>query len=66
MESEALKIILNLKKENVLLKRAMKDFWLMICERKAYRVLQYNDNDANMLYKEIYNLLSSLENHNDT
>jgi len=64
MDSEALKIILNLQKENILLRRAILDAVLMLNMREKYRVLQYDDNDANCLHDEVCKILSLFKYQN--
>jgi hypothetical protein len=61
MDAEALKIILNLKEENTLLKRAIVDAAVVLKKRKEHPVMEYDIQDVSFLFAEIRNILSSIE-----
>jgi hypothetical protein len=61
MDSEALKIILTLKEENTLLKRAIINAFLMLNRRKSHFTLAFGDQDVRCLMKEVYDILSDFE-----
>ena len=60
MNAEALKIILDLQKENTLLKRAIIDAIVMLNKKEEYYVIQYGNDEADYLITEVVNVLSSL------
>lgn len=60
-DAEALKIILALKEENVLLKRAIVDALIMVSKRRTHFILKYDNKDVSWLFKEIQALLGELE-----
>jgi hypothetical protein len=61
MDAESLNIILSQNKENILLRRAITDAYLMLRKRKSYPVVIYDIQDADFLLSEIKELLSGLE-----
>jgi hypothetical protein len=61
MDSEALKIILQLKEENTLLHRAIVDAAIMLDLKKKHFILRYDDPDISFLFLEIGNILKSFE-----
>jgi hypothetical protein len=61
MDSESLKIILALKEENVLLKRAITDAYLMLRRRMEYPVVEYGMQDVEFLLLEIKNILEGFK-----
>jgi hypothetical protein len=61
MDAEALKTILDLKEENVLLKRAIINAAIMLLKRKSHFTLTYSNQDIRFLMKEIYSILSDFE-----
>lgn len=58
MNAEALKIILNLQKENILLRSAIINAYIMLYKCKKHFVLRYDDNDAKTLLDAVYRILS--------
>jgi len=61
MDSEALKIILEIQKENILLKRAINDAIVILKKRKEHLVLEYNMPCVSWLFEEIKNIISYFE-----
>ena len=66
MDSETLKIILDLKEENALLKRAMLDAAVMLHSRRVHTVAKYGVEEASILFAVIRSTLSSFENKQPT
>ena len=60
MDSEALKIILNLKEQNIIYRRAILDAALMLSKREEYCVIQYDYEFANCLNLEVSDILRTL------
>ncbi|HEX2920905.1 MAG TPA: hypothetical protein VHO50_07065 [Bacteroidales bacterium] len=60
MDAEALKIILELKQENVLMARAIGDVIMMLKNRKEHFTLEYGDEYINLLVEEVIKVLSEL------
>ena len=58
MDSEALKIILDLKKENVILERAIIDATIMLSNRKKHFTLRVDNQDVRFLMNEVHKILS--------
>jgi hypothetical protein len=61
MDAEALKIILDLKEENTLLKRAMLDAIIALRSRKEHPMPEYGISDVSFLFSEIKDILSDYE-----
>jgi len=61
MDSESLKIILALKEENILLKRAVVDAVIMLKNRKKHLVMKYDSDDISFLFSEIEDILKDFE-----
>ena len=55
---KAIKLILDLQKENVLLRRAINDATVMLSSRKRYMVLTYEDKYISCFMSELYRMLS--------
>ena len=61
MDSEALKIILNLHRENIMLKRAISDAIIMLELKREHFILDYDiGGDAIALFSSIGEILSLL------
>ena len=58
MDSEALKIILDLKEENIILERAIIDAIIMLSNRKEHFTLRVDNQDVRLLMTEVYKILS--------
>jgi hypothetical protein len=64
MDAESLKIILDLKKENVFLHRAIIDAICMLSGRKRHFVLEYPiESDAGWLFERIETILNEIEDN---
>jgi hypothetical protein len=61
MDAEALKIILDLQKENILLKRAINDAEVTLIKQKPHLVLQYGLEETNRLFSAIYDTLEKFD-----
>jgi len=62
IDADALRIILELQRQNILMKRAIEDASLMLAARKKHLVLQYEDlNEAGLLLKRVYQILDDLK-----
>ena len=61
LTGDAMKTILDLKRENVLLRRAIDDAAIMLGKQKKHLVVQYGDNDANFLIDRVNDILLLLE-----
>jgi hypothetical protein len=61
MDSNDLKIILNLKEENMLMHRAIVDAAIALKNRKQHLVLEYGISDVSFLFSEIKDILLSFE-----
>ena len=62
MDAEALKIILSLKEENALLKRAIADATIVLQGRKNHIVIEYGMPDVSFLFSEIRSILNDFQN----
>ena len=64
MDAETLKIILQLKEENVLLRRAIGDIGIMLSKKEKYLVLQYGLDEkigTETLFKDLYEIIPLLK-----
>jgi hypothetical protein len=59
MDAESLKIILALKKENTLLKRAIVDATITLHNRKERLIPEYGISEVSFLFSEIKDILSN-------
>jgi len=66
MDSETLKIILKLNKENTLLKRAVVDAYLMLHNRTMHTCIKYGMYETDCLFSGIKDILSVLNNKQQT
>lgn len=61
MNPESLKIMLALRAENTLLRRAISDATVMLSKRRKHFVLSYDDEQIHWLLAEIDRILYDLE-----
>ena len=63
MDAESLKIILDLKEDNVLLQRGIKDAIIMLARKKGHTCIEYDDKTGivSALLRLIYDLYPSVE-----
>jgi hypothetical protein len=67
MDAEALKNILDLQRENILMKRAIIDAIFALSKREMHRIVKYDGMpDIEYLFDAIRDLLSSLEDGQNT
>ena len=59
--SKALKMVLDLQTENVILKRAIWDAYIMLTKRKSHIVVRYRLHEAEALHEAVEDILSVLE-----
>ena len=64
MDAESLKIILELKKENILLKRAITDATVALVKRKMHLVMSFDLEETNGLFAAISDILEELNRKN--
>ena len=64
MDANALEIILKLKEENIVLKKAILDAALMLSSRKKHLVIKYGFDDAysdaSWLIRQVYKILADI------
>jgi|GEM_PF-6935208 len=61
MDAEALKIILDLKEENVLLKRQVTTASIILSKRERLFSLESGIEEISLLFREIYDILEDFE-----
>ena len=61
MDAEALKIILSLKEENIILHRTIVDALVMLNKRKKHFTFKTDNQDASWLIQEVHNILSDFD-----
>lgn len=57
MDAEALKEVLKLKEENILLKRGIKDAALMLHKQERHPIMSYDIEELSCLFLEIKSIL---------
>ena len=62
MDENALKIILELKDENTLMKRGIKDAIVMLVKRKKHTIVEYDEElgELKMLLGVVYDIVADL------